>query len=65
MGCDTPEQAAGRLEEIFEKLKFEVPAATSEQYEELKISVNPVRLKNHPIELTADTIDALYHSILR
>ena len=65
MGCDTPEQAAGRLEEIFEKLKFEIPAATSEQYEELKISVNPVRLKNHPIELTADTIDALYHSILR
>ena len=65
MGCDTPEQAAGRFKEIFEKLEFEVPAATPDQYEELKTSVNPVRLKNHPIELSVDTIDALYHAILR
>ena len=36
-----------------------------EQYAELKTSVNPVRLKNHPIQLTVDTIDMLYHEILR
>ena len=65
MGCKTPEQAADRLEEIFEKLEFEVPAATLSQYEELKTSVNPVRLKNHPIELTVETIDNLYHAILK
>ena len=32
---------------------------------ELKRSVNPVRLKNHPIALDEDTIDMLYHEILR
>ena len=65
MGCDTPEHAAQKLENIFSELGFDVPAATAQQYEELKTSVNPVRLKNHPIRLTEDTIDALYHDILR
>ena len=65
MGCETPDQAAEKLNEIFRKLEFEVPAATEEEYEELKTSVNPVRLKNHPIQLTVDIIDELYHDILR
>ena len=37
---------------------------TKEQFEELKSSVNPVRLKNHPIAIDDDTIDILYHNIL-
>ena len=65
MGCETPDQAAEKLNEIFLKLEFEVPSATVEEFEELKTSVNPVRLKNHPIQLTVETIDALYHDILR
>jgi alcohol dehydrogenase class IV len=65
MGCETPEQAADKLTAIFEKLELDVPEATDEQYEELKTSVNPVRLKNHPVALDEDTIDALYHKILR
>ena len=65
MGCENAETGAAKLEEIFESLGLDVPYATKEQYEELKTSVNPVRLKNHPIELTVDTIDALYHKILR
>lgn len=65
MGCDTPQQAADKFVRIFEDLQLEVPHATAEQYEELKTGVNPVRLKNHPVELTAETIDALYHYILR
>ena len=56
---------AVRLVEIFNKLELEVPTATEEQYKELKTSVNPVRLKNHPIALDVDTIDFLYHEILR
>ena len=48
----------------FEKLELEVPTATDTQFEELKTSVNPVRLKNHPIELCVETIDMIYHSIL-
>ena len=65
MGCDDGAAGAEGLVEIFDKLELEVPTATPEQYEELKTSVNPVRLKNHPIALDVDTIDALYHNILR
>ena len=31
----------------------------------LKNSVNPVRLKNHPIELNKESINYLYHEILK
>ena len=65
LGVETPEQGAEKLQSIFKTLEFEIPTATPEQYEELKTSVNPVRLKNHPIQLTEETIDALYHEILR
>ena len=65
MGCETMEQVAIKLNDIFEKLGFEVPVATEELYKELIISVNPVRLKNHPIQLTDETIEFLYHKILR
>lgn len=64
MGCEDGAAGAAKLVEIFDRLDLEVPAATAEQYEELKTSVNPVRLKNHPIALDVDTIDALYHEIL-
>ena len=65
MGCDSPEAAARRLNEIFDSLGLEVPSATPEQYAALRTSVNPVRLKNHPIALDIDAIDELYHQILR
>ena len=65
MGGKNGQMGAEILTQIFEKLELEVPVATAEQYEELKTSVNPVRLKNHPIALDADTIDKLYRDILR
>ena len=65
MGCATPEAAARRLNDLFDALELEVPAATEEQYALLRTSVNPVRLKNHPIALDEATIDMLYHRILR
>lgn len=64
MGCATPKDAAAKVEEIFEKLELEIPAAKEEDFEELKISVNPVRLKNHPIALDEETIEKLYRKIL-
>ena len=57
--------AAAKLNAIFDSLELPVPAATEEQFAILKSSVNPVRLKNHPIALDAETIDMLYHKILR
>ena len=64
MGCDDAREGAEKLRAIFDGLELEVPTATAEQFEILKNSVNPVRLKNHPIALDVDTIDALYHNIL-
>ncbi len=65
MGCADAKSGADKLVEIIEKLELEVPVATVEQYEELRISVNPVRLKNHPIALDVETINELYHEVLR
>lgn len=65
LGGVDAQAGANKLIEIFNKLELEVPTATSDQYKELKNSVNPIRLKNHPIQLTEDSIDALYHEILR
>lgn len=64
MGCKNATEGAEKLRGIFDSLDLIVPTATSEQFEILKNSVNPVRLKNHPIALDVDTIDALYHIIL-
>ena len=65
MGCADGKAGAEKLVEIFEKLELEVPVASEEQYGALKTSVNPVRLKNHSIELDGNTIDELYHLILK
>lgn len=65
MGCEDAKGGADLLLKIFENLQLEVPEASTEQYKELKMSVNPVRLKNYPIALDLDTINLLYHDILR
>ena len=64
MGCKDAKAGAKKLKSIFDSLGLEIPIATADQFEILKNSVNPVRLKNHPIALDVDTIDALYHIIL-
>ena len=60
-----PEKAAETLNGIFDTLGLEVPAASDPQFRELKTSVNPDRLKNHPVALDTDSIDMLYHKILK
>ena len=64
LGCADAKSGAEKLNDIFDKLDLEIPIATDEQFAELKTSVNPVRLKNHPIKLDVDTIESLYHEIL-
>lgn len=64
LGCKDAATGSEKLVEIFDSLDLEIPAADDSQFEELKTSVNPVRLKNHPIKLDLETIDKLYHEIL-
>ena len=54
-----------KLRKLIDNLGLDVPIATEEQFQVLRTSVNPVRLKNNPIELDVKTIDMLYHRILR
>lgn len=65
MGESTAAAGAESFNRIFTEMELEIPVAAKEQFEMLKSSVNPVRLKNHPVQLTEETIDMLYHKILR
>ena len=63
--CERPEQAAKKFNEILCELNLKIPVIKGDDYEVLKNSVNPVRLKNNPIYLDIETIDFLYHQILK
>lgn len=65
MDCDSAEEAADEFQRIFASLDLRIPEAREEDYEVLKRSVNPVRLKNHPVQLDELTLDMLYHEILK
>ena len=64
-GYKDAQDGAECLEEIFERLEMEIPTVSDEEIDVLKNSVNPVRLKNHPIKLDIDTIEMLYRKILK
>lgn len=63
-GCEDAKSGATKLAEIFEHLGMGIPVATDVQFDELKMSVNPDRLKNYPVALDPETINMLYHRIL-
>ena len=65
LGCDDAKQGAKKLSDLFIELELEIPVADKKQFEELRSSVNPERLKNHPISLDNDTISDLYCHILK
>ena len=64
MGCETAMEAAQKFSDLFDRLGLPVPEARAEDFPVLCASVNPERLKNHPVALTAEDIDQLYHEIL-
>lgn len=64
-GC-APEQLAECFAAFVDSLELPVPELRSpEDIDILKTSVNPDRLKNHPVKLTAETVECLYKQILR
>ena len=54
MDCDSPEAAAEAYGRFYEELSLERPALQ-----------HPVRLKNNPVRLDAETLRALYVEILK
>lgn len=63
MGDKDAFSGAEKFKEIMKSLEMPIPHASSADFSALKLSVNPVRLKNNPIELDIGTIDNLYHKI--
>lgn len=66
MGESVPMDAAVKFQNIVKQLDLKAPEIKSpSDFAVLKKSVNPTRLKNNPVELDEDTIDILYHKILK
>ena len=67
MGCDNPEQAIAEFRQMMEDLELKNPAAENreEELKYLSTSVNPVRLKNNPVDLDIVVIKFLYSIIVK
>lgn len=66
MGCEVPEQAISEFRGMMEKMELANPISDKKD-EDLKVlstSVNPVRLKNNPIEIDTITAEKLYSMIV-
>lgn len=65
LGGRNAEEGAQIFNEFFDSLELPIPLSSEAQFDVLKNSVNPTRLKNHPVNLDLETIDMLYHQILK
>lgn len=63
-GCSKIEELPKAFGSVIDELELDRPEATAEQFEILKNSVNPDRLRNNPILLSMDAIDYIYHLML-
>ena len=66
MGCESPMQAIAVFRQMMKEMELKNPVAgnRNEEINVLSHSVNPVRLKNNPVELNNITIDKLYKIIV-
>lgn len=64
MGCDSVQDAIVQLREMMAVLGMSVPKMeNAEDFDTLRNSVNPVRLRNNPVGLSVEAINGLYHKI--
>ncbi len=66
MGCKTPADAIALFRQMMVDMELKNPVALTrdESIELLASSVNPIRLKNNPIELSREAIKELYSIII-
>ena len=67
MGCENAEQAIGEFCKMMYEMELVNPVSDNRRNDlkELSTSVNPVRLKNNPVELDDNTISFLYKTIVK
>ena len=65
-GCDSVKASIEKYQNWFAALDLERPTLQNAgQLDLLTHSVNPVRLKNNPVQLTEETLESLYRQILQ
>ncbi len=64
MGCSSAEEAVARFLSIYRDMRLPNPTIPEEDFPILASSVNPTRLKNHPVGLSAEELNALYRQII-
>lgn len=66
MGCESPEQAIDEFRRMMFEMELANPVSKKKEIDlkKLSTSVNPVRLKNNPVELDGEAIHELYDKIL-
>lgn len=66
MGCETPEETIAQFRQMMVEMDLKNPDARNreEEMNVLATSVNPIRLKNNPVELDENTIRNLYDTIV-
>lgn len=66
MGCNYVSEAIDTLQKLIAEFGLTAPAlVNAEDYDLLKKSVNPIRLKNNPVSLSEDEIDGIYRTIFK
>lgn len=67
MGCHTPVEAIAAFEKMLEEMGMANPVSENREEDLLLLSqsVNPIRLKNNPVELDTSTIHLLYEIIVK
>ena len=66
MGCNTPSDAIALFREMMQDMEMQSPTSDNLPSDILLLtsSVNPIRLKNNPVELDEETIRSLYEIIM-
>lgn len=67
MGCSTPMEAIAKFREMLKEMDIQNPVSDNRPSDIsiLSSSVNPIRLKNNPVELDGQTIKQLYEIIVK
>lgn len=66
MGCQTTVDAISKFQQMLSTMELMRPVASNraKEIDILSHSVNPIRLKNNPVELSEETIKTLYEMII-